>query len=212
MAIKETSDRGRIQKRATLTQIRKMTGMTALPSHRACRRAYQFVRLLVSSRIGAVFPFTVFALLSATVEISGHRNVAFMSAYGNDGITSVSFQTIERGHQSGMVEPLRVVARNTAEWEALWRKHNAFRSHQPKLPVINFNREIVIGVFLGNRSTGGYEVEIVNISRDDGMFAVSFIEKTPPRNGMVIQSLTQPFHLVRASAEGYQEVTFRRVP
>jgi hypothetical protein len=211
LAIKETLSRGRDKQSTKLRQILKMTGMTALPSHCVSDGRYQFVWLLETSRIGAACLFTVFALLPPLVGNSWRRN-AFAVVYGDKKTVSVSFQTIEKGQRSGISDPSHVVARNSAEWKALWEKHNAFLSERAQAPTIHFDREIVIGVFLGNRTTGGYEVEIVNITQIDRMMTVFFTEKTPPKNGMVIQSLTQPFHLVRLSAKGDQQIRFRRVP
>ena len=197
MAIKGTLDRGRNKRHMILKQMRKMTLMTALPSRCVCDGRNQSVWLPVSTRVRTLCLFTFFASLLAQVAHTDNRNAALAATYSNKRNLTISFQTIKKGQRSGISELSHMVAHNAAEWEALWRKHNAFRGHQPKLPVVDFNREIVIGVFLGTRTTGGYEVEIVNISRDDGMFAVSFMERTPPWNGMVIQSLTQPFHFVR---------------
>ena len=125
---------------------------------------------------------------------------------------AVTFKTILKGEISGIHEAMQIVLRSAADWQDFWGKHMAFQAEQRPSPAVDFGRDIVIGVFVGNRPTGGYAAEIVNIEKDNGMTTVNFKETTPPRGSMVTQSLTQPFHLVRVSKDGIQAVRFRRLP
>ena len=65
----------------------------------------------------------------------------------------VFFDTVLKGYQSGVRGPLEGVARNQAEWKALWQKHVSTDAQPSALPSINFGREIVVAVFLGEKPT-----------------------------------------------------------
>ena len=124
----------------------------------------------------------------------------------------ISFQTVARGFRSGIREPLQAVIRNETEWRALWQKHVSIQADPPPLPTIDFTKDIVAAVFLGEKPTGGYAIEIVGAERNDGTLTVSFNEKRPQPGGMTIQSFTQPFHIVRVAATATENVVFRRLP
>jgi hypothetical protein len=96
--------------------------------------------------------------------------------------------------------------RSAAEWAALWKANGA---NEP-VPAIDFSREMVAGVFLGTRPTGGYGVEIVRAVNASGTLVVEYIENAPPRDALSAQVLTAPYHLV-AIPKHDGAVTFKKV-
>ena len=121
----------------------------------------------------------------------------------------VNFLPVAKGHRSGVTEPLQIVVRSQAEWVALWRRHaNELNSTPPK---VHFDREIVIGVFLGQKPTGGYDTAIVRAEKSADALVIYYEEKTPAPGSIVIQVLEQPYHIVRMNRDVGSMVTFRRV-
>lgn len=127
-------------------------------------------------------------------------------------VSQVPFQTAAKGYRSGVAEFAQIVVRNQAEWAALWKKHTSFESNPAPPPAIDFSKETVAAVFLGERPTGGHEVEIVRIDKNATGVSASFVEKRPPQGAIVTQSFTQPFHIVRFATQGSGSVGFRRLP
>jgi hypothetical protein len=124
----------------------------------------------------------------------------------------VSFHTVLKGHRSGVSESVQIVARSQSEWSALWKRHAAIESNPPPLPAIDFSKEIVVAVFLGEKPTGGHDIEIMSMEQNNDVLLVSFVEKSPPPGGLATQALTQPFHIVRVAARSAARVNFRRLP
>jgi PrcB C-terminal len=122
----------------------------------------------------------------------------------------LSFQTVAKGSRSGVREPLQISIRSQAEWDALWKRHVSIETNPPPPPVIDFNKQIVIGVFLGEKPTGGYDVEIIRAEQTDGALVIHYREKNPPPGGIVIQALTQPFHIIRVARDNNLTPAFRR--
>lgn len=106
---------------------------------------------------------------------------------------TVAFTTVARGTDSQVSEPREAVARSADEWRALWDGHGA----DPAPPDIDFSRVTVVGIFLGTRPTGGYEVEITRVRSEGAATVVEYRERRPPPDAFLIQALTSPFHLVR---------------
>lgn len=104
----------------------------------------------------------------------------------------MTFTNIAKGDASGQQTSRQVTVRTPAEWQALWKDH----SPDGKMPAVDFNSNMVIGVFLGSRPSAGYGVEIVGVRTQAKDLIVEYIEKQPGRDMMTAQILTEPFHLV----------------
>lgn len=109
------------------------------------------------------------------------------------GVESVPFETISQGDFASIDSPLQLILRDRASFEDLFRR--AFGS-QPPAPAVDFNSRSVIAVFLGTRPTGGYSVEIQRVTRADDFLIVTSLETAPAPGQIVIQVLTQPFHII----------------
>ena len=153
-----------------------------------------------------LLPFAVLGHLTSQRQIEG---IAVMDTAPTSTI-QVAFQTIVKGNRSGVREFQQQVARNQNEWKTLWQRHTATETNPSAPPAIDFNKEIVIAIFLGEKPTGGYAVEIIQIDGSNGEFEIVFRELNPPPGGIVTQALTQPFHMIRVAANGASKVSFRR--
>ena len=79
------------------------------------------------------------------------------------------------------------------------------------MPDVDFSSNMVVGIFLGTRPTGGYGAEIVSAQPDGGTLIVKYKETRPGRGSMTAQVLTSPFHLV-AVPKFDGPVRFEKVP
>ena len=120
--------------------------------------------------------------------------------------TGVTFTTIAQGNQSGIESRREAVVRTAGEWQALWKEHEP----DAPPPQVDFEKSIVIGVFLGFRNTGGYRAAIASIERVGGEIVVSWKETKPGPQDITSQVLTFPFHIVRMERlDG--KIKFRRL-
>ena len=144
---------------------------------------------------------TPFSLLLQVAAIESNRST-----------DRVSFKTIDKGIRSGIREPSQIAVRSQSEWQKLWRQHTSTSTVPAPLPVVYFDKEIVAAVFLGEKPTGGYGVEISSAEVADRALTV-FVRETSPKPGaMVTQAINQPFHIVRIETAGVETVSFRRAP
>jgi hypothetical protein len=114
--------------------------------------------------------------------------------------------TVAQGAMSNIEEPRQVVARTMAEWQALWKAHDAQRA----APAVDFTQSIVVAVFLGTRPTAGFAVDITAVKVEGNRTVVEYRERRPPGDALLAQVLTSPFHIVRVTrASG--PIEFRRI-
>ena len=66
-----------------------------------------------------------------------------------------------------------------------------------RMPVVDFTKSMVLGVFLGSRNTAGYRVTIAGIERSSATVGVTYREERPGGRDMLAQVITFPHHLVR---------------
>lgn len=105
----------------------------------------------------------------------------------------LKFKTIEKESQSNNIEAKNYSIKNNKEWTDLWTKI----SYARLVPIIDFTKDMVIAVFQGEYSTGGYDIEIQKIIENEKNIEVFVKEISPGINCMVPQSFTSPFHIVK---------------
>ncbi|MBX9877971.1 MAG: protease complex subunit PrcB family protein [Candidatus Obscuribacterales bacterium] len=100
----------------------------------------------------------------------------------------VSFSNLQQGSRSQITETGAHTIRNKADWQKFWERHSLNRQDAPK---VDFRRNLVVGIFLGQQRTGGYSIEVDRIE-DTGYDLLIYTKTTGPE-GLTIQSFTQPF-------------------
>lgn len=116
------------------------------------------------------------------------------------------FATVAQGAMSNIEAPRQVVVRTASEWQTLWREHG----QDGPAPPVDFTVSTVVGVFAGSRPTAGYAVEITAVKTEGNRTIVEYRERQPPRDALVLQVITSPFHLVRVPRTG-AAIEFRRL-
>jgi hypothetical protein len=156
--------------------------------------------------------FILFFISSPSKEVTLTYWLAQVSAgeFGKPAV-QLSFQMIAKGYRSGVREPLQTVVRSQAEWDSVWKRHSV-ETNPPPPPFVDFKRQIVVAVFLGEKPTGGYDVEIIGAEQSDGALVIHYREKSPLPGSIAIQALTQPFHIIQMVRDDNFKPTFRRAP
>jgi hypothetical protein len=125
---------------------------------------------------------------------------------------AIPLTTIQKGNFSGIREPLQVTVRTQNEWEDLWKRHTSIQSPPSSLPSVNFTTEMVVGLFAGEKTTGGYDVELTRAELKDSTLYVYYVERNPASGGMAIQALTQPFNLAKLARHDGAVVFVKQSP
>jgi protease stability complex PrcB-like protein len=108
------------------------------------------------------------------------------------GAQMPTFTSVAKGDMSGVQTARQVTVRTPAEWQKLWKEH----SPDEKLPVVDLDSKMIVGIFLGSKPSAGYEVEILNVRPEGKDLIVEYSQKQPGRGMMAAQVLTEPYHLI----------------
>lgn len=112
-----------------------------------------------------------------------------------DAAAELAFEVLDADARSAVGEARTVVIRDAEAWTRLWAEHKAHRIPAPPAPAVDFERRMVLGVFLGHRPNGCYGVEILAVRRTPRGVVVGYRERRPG-DRVCSQALTAPSQLV----------------
>lgn len=144
-----------------------------------------------------IFPGAIM-LIRSTAILSGSVVLLFLLSYVCHS-QDFPFEVIDQGGISGIRTGKTLAIRDDATWREIWIQHK--RGSTP--PAIDFSKQMVIAIFVGERRTGGYSVKIKDITTESGGLRVTYEESRPGRGCMATMAITYPFQIIRlAKFEG----------
>lgn len=123
---------------------------------------------------------------------------------------SASAQSWEKLSGDSAVPDARAVAvRSQEDWSKVWAEHAG--TSDAALPPVDFSREMVAAVFLGEKGTTGWTIDISSSAGGDpSRPVVVYRALAPERNQPVLQKITRPFAMLKmplASSVGFQNLS-----
>jgi hypothetical protein len=109
---------------------------------------------------------------------------------------------------TGVVDSVRTVVRDSADWRTLWARINRPFIPAPALPTIDFRREMVVVAGLGTRPSAGYDIVIESVEQDSTGIEVALRRESPAPGCPVAAVMTQPLDVARIPASNLR-VRFR---
>lgn len=101
------------------------------------------------------------------------------------------------GQHGARENAVNLVVRDRAAWEALWRD---IGREPPQ--AFDPSHETAVAIFLGQRRTGGYSVEILGLRRENDDLVLDYREQKPAPDAMVTQVISSPWAVVLLSPSG----------
>lgn len=107
---------------------------------------------------------------------------------------------------SGIGTVERRVIRSEAEWQPFWTR--LWGGHHRPLPVVDFDREMVVAATMGARSTGGFWIQVDSVVVSSAALDVFVTEHSPGRSCATTQAMVYPADAVVVPASSHP-VRFR---
>jgi len=122
----------------------------------------------------------------------------------------VPFEVVARGQQAvGVTAPSFRLLRTADELASAWGVAYASSLQPPPVPGADLERETLVAIFLGQKPTGGFGIEVRDVTLEGGDLFVDLLLTTPGEGAMVTQALTSPWLLLRVPRGGVAAVWFR---
>ncbi|HET9641376.1 MAG TPA: protease complex subunit PrcB family protein [Candidatus Paceibacterota bacterium] len=108
---------------------------------------------------------------------------------------TVAFRTLESGGNAAKVaDPKYYAAYSQAGLLRLWSLAHGSDGTLP--PNVDFAKEYVIGVFAGQKPTGGYELRVTGVSETKTTRTVSVTLSRPGAGCLTTEALTSPYVII----------------
>ncbi len=107
---------------------------------------------------------------------------------------SSGMRTLAKGAYCNISKPRQEVIKDLSTFKSIWKQLST-QTPDP-IPEIDFSREMVVLVAMGQKPTGGYFVEITKIQPAGKRLRIEVFRKSPPPDAILAQVVTSPFHLV----------------
>ncbi|MBI2789269.1 MAG: hypothetical protein HYX59_11355 [Elusimicrobia bacterium] len=104
------------------------------------------------------------------------------------------------GQNSRIAQPRTVAVSDKTAWEQVWKEHSA----QAPAPSVDFSKESVVAVFLGETRAAGVKIEIVvqNDMIDANRLNVFYKEIRSAAKPFAAQVICRPFAMVKVRKAG----------
>ena len=141
----------------------------------------------------------------------------FRNLFGDKNATAdvkqaIEFVTVDQGYYSGNNTAGGYVVTDNLLWQNLWQIHTANLLPPPTAPAIDFARDMVIGVFMGQKPTGGYTAAIARVYlADTDDIVVNYRESYPLPGMAVTQALTAPYHIIKFKLYPHKGIVFKNI-
>jgi PrcB C-terminal len=128
-----------------------------------------------------------------------------VSGYAPYGVAASDLEVRRIGQWShtGISESRRQVIRNANEWAQFWSELGV-----GDRPAIDFSSNLVVAVAAGQRSSGGYEIQVQRVALANGELTIEVQETAPGPNCVTTGALTQPVDVVTVPAVGARTWSF----
>ncbi len=122
----------------------------------------------------------------------------------------VAWETLAQGQKAvGFDKPQYLLVNSQDQLTNLWYKAYGSQLTVPPVPSIDFSRETVLAVFDGQKSTGGYGLQVRSVTVENGELYVDLVKQQPQQGQVTTQSLTSPWLLIHVLRGGFDVAWFR---
>ena len=106
------------------------------------------------------------------------------------------YEVVYKSQTGGKKEKSNLIIKNYEEFNALISELNIGEEEYEKLLSIDLEKHDLLVSFLGEKTTGGYDLDIDKVKFSSAISEVTLKEIIPEKNAMVTMSLTAPYIFV----------------
>lgn len=169
----------------------------ATPQLPLCSKADSIAGPRVSctdDKLKPMFDTIVANLDKADLGLGSSHKVEPISFAPRDG-TRIAFDTVATDAFSSIHGARKLVLKDAAALDALWKEHTAGRSQAPAMPIVDFSKQMAIAVFAGD-SAGCREFGIRRLLANGGKYVVEVEDRDINAVTMCVAAITAPMHMI----------------
>ena len=110
---------------------------------------------------------------------------------------TITFETLAEDFYGGMTDSKFIVIKEETTLNKIYKLINKSKSPGIKIPIINFEKETVLVLFLGEKSSGGHSISVEQILDENEKVTVKYKVTLPKLGEMVTTVMTQPYCIIK---------------
>ncbi len=123
---------------------------------------------------------------------------------------TITFETLAEDFYGGMTDSKFIVIKDETTLNEIYKLINKNKSPGIKIPIINFEKETVLVLFLGEKSSGGHSISVEQILDENEKVTVKYKVTLPKLGEMVTTVMTQPYCIIKIP-KTLKEVVFKKI-
>lgn len=123
-------------------------------------------------------------------------SITLLSCSSTMDKSNVTYKVLHSGQNTSIENKSFLLIENNEDYISAIEKLNISESDYDSLLNVDFKLNNACVLLLGQRSTGGYSIEVDYIKKKENTLFIKTKEITPPKNSNVIMVLTNPYCLV----------------
>jgi hypothetical protein len=126
-------------------------------------------------------------------------------------VQEVTWDVLASGSQAVVGEGAQFdIATSQDQLLRLWNRAHGAQLTPPPVPDIDFRRDTVVAYFMGQRPSGGYGIQVTDVSVEGGEAYINMRLTEPGAGEIVTQALTSPWVMIRVPRPNLSVAWFRR--
>ncbi len=138
-----------------------------------------------------LFAIYIFLLSSCSSSSTINKQTMIISQ------DTITFETLAEDFYGGMTDSKFIVIKEETTLNEIYKLINKSKSPGIKIPIINFEKETVLVLFLGEKSSGGYSISVEQILDENEKVTVKYKVTLPKLGEMVTTVMTQPYCIIK---------------
>lgn len=138
-----------------------------------------------------LFAIYIFLLSSCSSSSTINKQTMIISQ------DTITFETLAEDFYGGMTDSKFIVIKDETTLNEIYKLINKSKSPGIKIPIINFEKETVLVLFLGEKTSGGHSISVEQILDENEKLIVKYKVTLPKLGEMVTTVMTQPYYIIK---------------
>ncbi|HEX5340394.1 MAG TPA: protease complex subunit PrcB family protein [Gammaproteobacteria bacterium] len=122
---------------------------------------------------------------------------------------AAKIRVLASGTHSGVRHQEYYALHDVTDFRNWWQRAYSSRATAPALPQVDFSKDMVVVVFMGEKSHGGYSLHVDKVTDTADSYDVEITVNIPGSGCRTTQALIQPFEFVAVPDSGNKFVNWK---
>ena len=122
----------------------------------------------------------------------------------------IAFQIIAQDNFGGMTDSKFITIKDENSLNEIYNLISKGRMPELEIPALDFEKETVIALFLGEKTSGGHSITVQQIENISDKVIITYKIDSPKKGEMVTTVMTQPYCIIKMP-KTLKEVVFKEI-